>query len=52
MSLFFIRKIIDDDICLQLCDPNTGSVKYKLYVVDRAGQSEMKFAIFIVPQGR
>ncbi|XP_015918789.2 eEF1A lysine and N-terminal methyltransferase [Parasteatoda tepidariorum] len=46
------KKVIDDDICLELCSPDTDKIKYRMFVVDREGESSLKFAIFIVPQGR
>lgn len=48
----FSRKVVGDDICLELCDPSSGIIKYRMFVVDRDESAQMKFAIFIVPQGR
>lgn len=46
------RKLVDDDISLELCCRKTGLVKYRIYVVDLAQSASLKFAVFIVPQGR
>ncbi|XP_035229576.1 eEF1A lysine and N-terminal methyltransferase-like isoform X2 [Stegodyphus dumicola] len=46
------KKVTEDDICLELCSPDTGMVKYKMFVVDREETASLKFAIFVVPQGR
>ncbi|KAF8778548.1 eEF1A lysine and N-terminal methyltransferase like protein [Argiope bruennichi] len=46
------KKMAEDDICLELCSPDTGRVKYRMFVVDRKEKSKMKFAVFVVVQGR
>ncbi|GFT53591.1 eEF1A lysine and N-terminal methyltransferase [Nephila pilipes] len=46
------RDMIEDDICLELCSPDTGLVKYRMFVVDRKEKSSLKFAILVVIQGR
>ncbi|GIY35189.1 eEF1A lysine and N-terminal methyltransferase [Caerostris extrusa] len=44
------KKMVEEDICLELCSTDTGKVKYRMFVVDRKQESKMKFAIFIVVQ--
>lgn len=46
------KDLVEDDICLELCSPDTGRVKYRMFVVDRKEKSSLKFAIFVVFQGR
>ncbi|CAN8020321.1 unnamed protein product [Ixodes persulcatus] len=43
-----------DDVRLDLCTPDSNVPRYQLYVCDRPSVSAapLKFAIFIVPQGR
>ncbi|GFY49836.1 eEF1A lysine and N-terminal methyltransferase [Trichonephila inaurata madagascariensis] len=46
------KDVVEEDICLELCSPDTGQVKYRMFVVDRKEKSSLKFAIFVVFQGR
>ncbi|XP_054717727.1 eEF1A lysine and N-terminal methyltransferase-like [Uloborus diversus] len=46
------KKVIGEDICLELYCSQSGQVKYRMFVVDSKDASFSKFAIFIVPQGR
>jgi hypothetical protein len=41
-----------EDVCLELRDPSSGLVKYSLFIAERSRPSSLKFAVFIVPQGR
>eukprot|EP00095_Tigriopus_kingsejongensis_P006509 maker-scaffold172_size289735-snap-gene-0.15 protein:Tk06509 transcript:maker-scaffold172_size289735-snap-gene-0.15-mRNA-1 annotation:"methyltransferase-like protein 13 isoform x1" len=41
-----------EDVSLDLRAPNSDIPKYSLYIVEREKKSSLKFAVFIVPQGR
>ncbi|XP_076359527.1 eEF1A lysine and N-terminal methyltransferase isoform X1 [Tachypleus tridentatus] len=41
-----------EEVTVDLCDPQNEFPRYSLFVVDRRKASSLKFAIFIVPQGR
>lgn len=41
-----------EDVSLELKGPGSDRPKYSLFLVDRDKPSSLKFAVFIVPQGR
>lgn len=41
-----------EDVSLDLQSPDSDVPKYSLFIVDRDQASQLKFAVFIVPQGR
>lgn len=47
------QQVSGDNMCLELCDPKTGSSRYSLHILDSPKKSNnLKFAVFIVPHGR
>ncbi|XP_023235976.1 methyltransferase-like protein 13 [Centruroides sculpturatus] len=46
------KKFVDEDVNLELYDSKNPNPRYVFYIIDQKSYAPVKFAVFIVPQGR
>lgn len=46
------KRFVDDDINIDLYDSKNLNPRYTFYIIDQKSYAPVKFAVFIVPQGR